>query len=106
MITNILPLPVVSAIVAHFDSNLNELRFGHNIVNIMIDNNATLYNDGSWVVGATHVSGIDLIVRVSAKLEVTFDEVCPHCNNTGWINHGYACGMICACQGDNIPEEQ
>ena len=80
---NTLPLPVLSAIVARFDPNLDTLKFGHNIVNIMISSDTvTAYNDGSWVMEAVHVSGADLIVRVSANLEVSAEEYCSHCHNT------------------------
>jgi hypothetical protein len=80
---NILPLPVLSAIVSRFDPNLDELRFGHSIVNIMISSDTvTAYSDGSWVMEAVHVSGADVIIRVSKNLEVSVEEYCSHCGNT------------------------
>ena len=73
MITNILPLPVLMAIVSRFDSNLDRLHFSNREVNIRIYGEPTLYSDGSWVVEALHISGETLVVRVSRDLEVTYE---------------------------------
>ena len=83
MITNILPLPVLSAIVTRFDPNLDTRLFSRNQASVMISSDTvTAYSDGSWVMEAVHVSGADLIVRVSADLAVSVEEYCSRCHNT------------------------
>jgi hypothetical protein len=75
---NVLPLPVISAIVAYFDSDLVERHFCHCDARIMI-HNYTLYNDGSWAVNATHLSGVDVDIVVTKDLRVgiwaSFDKI-------------------------------
>lgn len=70
MMTNmkVLPLPVVAAIVAHFDSNLDTRTFSQNDANIHI--NEAHMDDGGWIVSATHVSGIDVDIIVTDDLRV------------------------------------
>jgi hypothetical protein len=81
MITNILPLPVVMAIVARFDPDLDTLHFSNREVNIRVYGEPTLYSDGSWVVEALHISGQTLIITVSRDLEVAFDIWCDRCHS-------------------------
>lgn len=77
---NTLPLPVLSAIVAHFEHNLDELRFGHNIVNIMINSDTvTALPRGEWIMEAVHVSGEDVVIVATAEEVVSVEIVCPHC---------------------------
>jgi hypothetical protein len=62
--TNYLPLPVVSAIVAHFEHDNDEVHFGHNDVRIKINSFYYVADTASWCVTCTHVSGQDIRVTV------------------------------------------
>jgi len=71
MITNTLPVSVVSAIVARFDPDFDTLRFHGNEVHVRI--HEFTYNNDSWTVTATHISGVEMIIVVDANLQVSFE---------------------------------
>jgi hypothetical protein len=61
---NSLPLPVVSAIVAHFEHDHDELHFSHKDVRIQINSFYFVDDSNSWCVTCTHVSGQDIRIVV------------------------------------------
>jgi len=61
---NSLPLPVVSAIVAHFERDHEELHFSHKDVRIQINSFYFVDDNNSWCVTCTHVSGQDIRIVV------------------------------------------
>jgi hypothetical protein len=69
---NIIPLPVLSAIVSRFDATLDELHFSDREVKIHI--NEAHFNEvtENWEVWATHISGAELDIIVTPNFQIKF----------------------------------
>lgn len=73
---NVLPLPVLSVIVARFDPDLDEVRFGHTPVHIMINSDTvTALPNGAWIMEAVHISGADVVIVADAERVISIEEV-------------------------------
>jgi hypothetical protein len=63
-IQNSLPIAVVSAVVAHFDRDLDTLHFSHSEVHIHINSWRFIADSNRWLIDATHISGQDIRIIV------------------------------------------
>jgi hypothetical protein len=72
MIKNIIPLSVVSVIVARFDANLDTRRFSNNDAMIHINDARLDESTGEWHVDATHISGGDINIIITPNLQIAF----------------------------------
>ena len=80
-----IPVPVVAALVARFDPNLNALHYSGSEVMFHI-NNYNLTSYGAWRVSMTHISGEEILATLTADPTADFGWAIKHsvCHEGIW----------------------